>query len=119
MEVQLPSHSLVSYQDTHGVTDRDEVETVVMLRLKMPSWVSSTIIDAAMNRSLTGWTYSFKAYKVHHVKSEQWDTAWRLIQADKDVSELRRLFQDRKLSPLDRFYWRDAGHEISLLSVRS
>ncbi|KAJ2990764.1 hypothetical protein NUW58_g2790 [Xylaria curta] len=114
--VEIYCHSRESASRNIGVTDKESERTALLrLKLQMPIWLCSWIIDSTMYRSYSGWTQTLRTYRTHPKEPGLLTAARAFIQTD-DVIGIRRLFQATELGHLDRFAPLQAGDpDFSLL----
>lgn len=82
-------------------------------RLSSPKWLSQSVWELAIERAISGWTFSLRSYRLIELKSP-------VIHAciDGDVVLLQQLFNRREASPFDRTH-DDISSGRSLLMVNN
>lgn len=119
VEIRWPS----TRADPHDPQSEEDLEyshSMVRLKILLPTWLSSRLIESTICQSHWGWTHHFRTYNNFYGRGTPWDLGLAVIKKN-DLMELKRLFQDRVLTPFDRWWpHRDAGDyfEASVLSVR-
>lgn len=81
------------------------------IQLQMPTWLCTSMLDAALSRSYSGWTCSLNVYGALVYNSEVYKLAMGAIKID-DVNSIRRLFEERHCGPRDQLwhpYWGFGG----------
>jgi hypothetical protein len=72
-------------------------------RLKTPAWLSRTVWEIAMDRAISGWTFSIRSYSLVTDLSS-------VVNACRygDILSLQRCFELREASPFDEIAWPDS-----------
>lgn len=102
VEIEWPS----TRADPHGSQSEDDLEyshCVTRLRMQMPAWLSSRLFESTINQTHWGWTHHFRTYNTFYGRGTPWDLAVAAIRRN-DLMALKRLFQDRVLTPFDRWW---------------
>lgn len=79
--------------------------------LKTPTWLSRTVWELAIDRAISGWTFSIRGYSMLPLESPLYE-----ICSSGDIARLRRSFDLREASPFDNFVVSHYPH--TLLDVR-
>lgn len=110
----------VSSDETHDLRSCGEDDFIPLPRLRvrihMPMWLCTSVIDSVVSRSISGWTCSLNTYGLLREDSAQVGRARDAFRND-DLSQIRILFQKRQLNPLDCVYIQHERHEDGIVSL--
>ncbi|KAI0528511.1 hypothetical protein GGR58DRAFT_495734 [Xylaria digitata] len=88
--------------DTKESLEEKGQAALLQFKFRLPTWLSSMVIDSTINRKYSGWTYCLEIHRTHTWNSTPMRTVVGFMIRD-DVEGLRRMFQDRVIGPLDHF----------------
>jgi hypothetical protein len=80
--------------------------------LKTPTWLSRTVWEMAVDRAISGWTFSIRNYSLLAFESSIVDAI-----RSGDTALLRQSFDTREASPFDEIVHDDGNFHSSLLQV--
>ncbi|GAW21189.1 hypothetical protein ANO14919_107070 [Xylariales sp. No.14919] len=112
VEVYRPSSKL----NIEEGSKENSKASLLQLKFHLPTWLCSMAFDSTMYRSYSGWTHCLKIYRIHIGPSSLMYTLWTRLKRD-DADGLRRMFQDKIISPWDRIRDINTSREQSLLTL--
>jgi len=118
VEIQMPLRN----QRTRPSGDMDlpEDESLLFgLKIQLPSWLSSRIVDSTVYQSHSGWTHHLRTYNIYPRRQHNpiYDDIVQSALKNDDLRLIQQQFQNRILAPFDRFTASEFDLEFNLLNA--
>ncbi|OIW26931.1 hypothetical protein CONLIGDRAFT_492708 [Coniochaeta ligniaria NRRL 30616] len=126
IEIQVPV-SVSPGRDTRQSNEDTDGEVLLFgVKIQLPSWLSSRILDSAVYQTHVGWTHDLRTYNTlrgtlddYFQKGTPWERATKAMKRD-DLVMLRQLFASRVLTPFDEYqitWWDGTTSQETLLDL--